>query len=331
MPRRSRKPAPLARPGLWWRAPLAAKELAGLPDDEAHVLIVQARQLAVAKLQDQIRTLRKFSRAFSAAHGFALDSKKIVRLHPAKLKQLRDAARQLAYAQARPHILFVAKGSAQRAAAARLGGEIVPEQYVYVFHPSAPDKTKAHYDPKTREIVLTATVKKGVLYDILYKMPRRPKTWKQVRKFTLELKKRGMKHGHYRLYTDLYGPIGTTYSLDVLEDGLDEFFAMYSRFMATTVLGWLWMSSSVQKARSHMRRDQTLAEKFQEGRALIQQQRDDRIKRRLGIKTPKRRALDKKKKILIKKAKRIMTPKQIRQSVAAKKRKRKKKQAKRKK
>lgn len=318
-----RRPRVVSRPARWWRDPIPFAKLVGLSDGEAELLIAQERALRVARIQEQIRSLRNFSNAFNARDGYSLRSRDIVRLHPSKLKKLRDAELRLRQAQSRPHIFFVPKSKPQHAAAQRLAGSILPKQKVYVLHPSMPERAKATYDKKAREIVITTQVKGGELYDILYKMPRKPKSWDQVRRFTTELKRRGMRHGHYRLFTDLYGPIGTTYSLDVLEDGLDEFFSTYTKYMATTVLGWLWLSSSLQKSRKIIRRQRTQAERFQDARMRVRQRQEDLIKRRIGIRTPKRKPVEEYIRKQVLKTKRALVPKKKRKRKATtKKRKR---------
>jgi hypothetical protein len=321
-----------ARPARWWREPIDPKKLEGLSEDEAHVYIVQERGLRVAQLQEKIRTLRKFSNDFTAANGYPLQSHDLVRLHPSRYKKLNAAYQQIRNAQSRPHVFYQPRSKRQRAAAQRLAGELIPNQKIFVIHHGNAERGSAKFDPETGEIQVATTVKGGELYQIIYRMPKRPKSWRQVKTFTRQLKKRGMKYGRYRLFTDLYGPIGTTYELSTLEDGIDEFFATYSKYMSTTVLGWLWVGTSLDKARRHVRRAKSTAERFQEARERMEQQREDRVKRQLGIRVPKRRPPTKATVKQVRKMKKLLSPpRHQRKPVSRKKRKAKRKAPKRKK
>lgn len=283
-------PAPtkkIQRPGRWWRTPLPAEKLKDLPSDEAAFLVAQERLLKTEQLKDQLRELRAYSSDFDAAKGFPLREADLIRLAPAKLRKIKRAYATLKHAQSQPFVTFSPKTTKQKRAAKLRAGEILPGQRKFLIHHG--DARLAQAEWKDGEIQITTRVKGGEIYERIYFFPRRPRSWKEVIRETKALQRRGMRSGYYKIYNTVYGPIGELVDIDALVDALEQFFSTYNKWLAGTILGWVWMSTSIDVARKKQRKHKTTAERFQEQRKALAQREQDRLKRRLGIKVPKRR------------------------------------------
>jgi hypothetical protein len=282
------KKVPLVpRPARWWREPLPATKLADVGPDEASFLIAQERLLKTEQLKEQLRTLRRYSNAFGAAQGFPLQTTKLIRLPDAKLKRLKRAYQALQRAQSQPYVEFTARTPKQKTAGRQRAGEILPQQKRFLIHHG--DARLARADWIDGEIQITTTVKGGEIYERIYLFRKRARSWHSVVVQTQALMKRGMRTGNYKILNSLYGPIGELVSLDKLIDSLEQFFSTYNRWLAGTILGWVWMGTSLDVARKRQRRQKTQAERFQDQRRLLLQREQDLVKRRLGMKVPRRR------------------------------------------
>lgn len=286
-PTRAPAPRTLTRsPALWWREPLKESALADASPGEREVLIAQERALKTEQLKERIQTLRKYSTAFEASDGYSLRTSDIVRLPASKLKKVERAFQALRRAQSHPHVEFVAKSDQQRIAAKRRAGEILPGQKRFLIHHG--DARLARAEWVDGDIQITTSVKGGEIYERIYLFPKRPRSWPQVVRQTQALMRRGMRTGNYKILNSLYGAIGELVSIDKLEDSLEQFYSTYSRWLAGTILGWVWMGTSLDEARTRQRKQKTQAERFQEQRKMLQQRESDRMRRRLGMKVPKR-------------------------------------------
>lgn len=284
---RSKSGTPVTRPSPWWRDPLPETALRDAGPDERAALIAQERVLKTEQLKERVRSLRKFSTAFDASEGYSLRTVDIIRLSPAKLKKLERAFQSLRRAQSHPYVEFTARTSKQKQAAKRRAGEIIPGQKRFLIHHG--DARLARAEWKDGDIQITTTVKGGEIYERIYLFPKKPRSWPQVVKQTNDLMRRGMRTGNYKILNSLYGAIGELVSLDKLQDSLEQFYATYSKWLAGTILGWVWMGTSLDAAQKRQKKEKTQAERFQEQRKMLQQREQDRMRRRLGMKTPKRR------------------------------------------
>lgn len=275
------------RPAQWWREPLKESALRDAGPDERAALIAQERVLKTAQLKERLRTLRRYSSAFDPSEGYTLRTSEIIRLPLRKLKRLDLAWQSLQRAQSRPYVEFKARTPKQKKAAKQRAGEIVPGQKVFLIHHG--DARTARAEWKDGQIQVTTTVKGGEIYERIYYFEKRPRSWEQVQANTRALMRRGMRTGNYKILNSLYGPIGELVSLDKLEDSLEQFYATYNKWLAGTILGWVWMGTSLDSARQRQRKQKTQAERFQEQRKIIRQKESDRMRRRLGMKVPKRR------------------------------------------
>lgn len=277
----------IPRPGAWWRTPIAAEKLRDLPPDEAALLIAQERMLRTERVKDTIRELRQFSSDFDAENGYPLDDRKLIRIPAAKIRKLRRAHETLKRATSHPFVTFTPKTKKQKKSAEGRAGKILPGQRKFIIHHSDARSAKAEW--KDGEIQITTTVKGGQIFERIYLFRRKPRRWSDVVRFTKDLMRRGMRTGYYKIYNSVYGPIGELVSIDALIDSLEQFFSTYNKWLAGTIKGWVWMSTSLDVARTKQRRQKTTAERFQERRKELQQQEQDRLKRRLGMRVPKRR------------------------------------------
>lgn len=281
-------PELIQRPAQWWREPLKPAALAGAGPDERDALIAQERALKTEQLKERLRTLRKYSSAFDPSEGYTLRTSEIIRLPLAKLKKLDRAWQSLQRAQSQPFVEFYARTSKQKEAAKQRAGEILPDQKVFLIHHG--DARIARAEWKDGQIQITTTVKGGEIYERIYYFEKRPRSWEQVQAQTRRLMTRGMRTGNYKILNSLYGAIGELVGLDKLEDSLEQFYATYNKWLAGTILGWIWMGTSLDSAREKQRKQKTQAERFQEQRKIIREKESDRMRRRLGMKVPKRRA-----------------------------------------
>lgn len=288
--RRKIVPSPtkkIQRPGRWWRTPLPAEKLRDLPTDEAAFLVAQERLLRTENLKEQLRELRAFSSDFDAAKGFPLKDADLIRLPSAKLRKIKRAHATLKHAQSQPFITFTPKTPKQKRAAKKRAGVILPGQRKFIIHHG--DARLARAEWTDGEIQVTTRVKGGELFERIYYFPRTPRSWKEVIRETKALQRRGMRSGYYKIFNTVYGPIGELVDIDALVDALEQFFSTYNKWLAGTILGWVWISNSIDVARKKQRRHKTTAERFQDQRKLLAQREQDRLKRRLGMKVPKRR------------------------------------------
>lgn len=274
-------------PGLWWREPLSESALRDAGADEREALIAQERVLKTEQLKERLRTLRKYSSAFDSSNGYTLKTSEIIRLPLAKLKRLNRAFDSLRRAQSHPHVEFHAKTAKQKRAAKQRAGEILPDQKVFLIHHG--DARLARAEWKDGIIQITTTVKGGEIYERIYLFDKRPRSWRDVERQSESLMRRGMKTGNYKILNSLYGPIGELVGSDKIMDSLEQFFSTYNQWLAGTILGWIWMGTSLDAARERQRRQKTQAERFQEQRQVKLQREKDLLKKRLGMRVPKRR------------------------------------------
>lgn len=287
-----KSPSLVQRPARWWRTPIAADKLRELPPDEAAFLVAEARLLKTEQLKEQLRELRTYSKDFDAAAGFKLRDRDLIRLPAAKIRKLRRAHSTLKHAQSQPFVTFTPKSARQKKAAKQRAGEILPGQRKFIIHHGDARLARAEWKVDKSgqgEIQITTTVKGGEIYERIYSFPRRPRSWAEVVRETEKLQTRGMRTGSYKLYNSVYGPIGELVDIEALVDDLEQFYSTYNKWLAGTILGWIWMGTSADVARKKQRRQKSTAERFQEQRDFLAQREQDRMKRRLGIRVPKRR------------------------------------------
>lgn len=287
----------VTRPSSWWREPLTPARLrdlreSGASQDEINFIRTQERQLKVELLKNQIRDLRQFSVDFDASvlkrvgrkvkrvTNYPLDENKLIRLHPSKLRKLKDAHEQLVRAKGQPYVLARPRTAAQYRSVGKRAGVIIPGQKVFFVHGVSTQNTEARFSGGVLEIVSKATG--GEVYDRHYYFPRRPRSWNEVKKFTRQLQKTGMRTGNYKLLNSLYGPIGGLVDRDQLLEQLDEYFGTYNRWMAGTILGWRWYGTSIDRARDKQRREKTAAQRFKETRDFLAKKAKRKIEEKLG-------------------------------------------------
>lgn len=276
----------VTRPAAWWREPLTPAHLRNLKDvgasrDEIAVIRAQERALKTEKLKDQIRELRKYSRDFDAKDGYPLKAQDVIRLHPSKIKKLKDAHEQIVRAKGQGYIEVKPRSDRQAISTIQRAGQIIPGQKVFFLH--GVDPTKSQVDFVDGNLRVTSAVTGGAVYDVVYYFPHKPRSWRDIKDMTAAIQRKGMKHGNYKILNSLYGPIGETVSHDQLQEQLEEYFGTYNRWMAGTMLGWRWYGSTQTAAGRKIKRERTTAERFKETRKFIAQKRERQIKERLGV------------------------------------------------
>lgn len=269
------------RPARWWREPIEARKLAGLDSEEAHYLIAQERLLKTEQLKEQIRKLRQYSTEFGPAQGYTLSELELIRLPAAKLRKLKRAHESLQRALSQPSVEFTARTKKQKEAAKKRAGEIIPGQKRFVIHHGDAARAKAEW--KGGEIQIKTTVKGGELYETIYYFPRKPRRWSDVIKYTEQIQRRGMRTGIYKIFNTLYGPIGMPVSQPRLVEALEDYFSTYSKWLAGTILGWVWMGTSVDKVVRKERKRLAAAERFKMVREHKAYKERRRIAERLGV------------------------------------------------
>lgn len=251
----------ISRPGHWWREPLSASLLAGKDEDTRDRLIAEARQKRVAKLKEQLRLARQYSKDFSPANGYTLRERELIRLPPSKLEKLRHAATQLANALTRPHVVVTPRTKAQLKSTVMRAGKLFPSQTKFIVHTLQASKTKARF--RAGQLELVVRLKKGEIIERLYLFPRRPKSWDDVYDMTAAIQRKGVKTGYYKLYSSLYGAIANAVSHDRMLRSLEEFFATYRNEMAQGILGWQWIGSTYESQRRQQKKQLTTEQRFQ--------------------------------------------------------------------
>lgn len=283
----ARKVAPILKP---FREPLKPAKLVGLEKRDADHLIATERKLFTAQLQEKLRTVRQFFGGFESRDGYPLDAHGIVRIHPSKYDRLLYHFEQVQRATSVPYLTFKPKNEAEKAAAINRAGELGKNQKVFVIHHLDAKVSTVRYVPDesgsdeygTLEIVTKAG--SGAVFERIYYFPKRPKSWKGVRKQTELLMKRGMRTGFYKIFNTIYGPLGEPSQREKLLETLDLFWSTYNKWLAGTILGWAWIGTTLDSALARQDKQQTMADKFQEARKERQKRETNRIKRRLGIK-----------------------------------------------
>lgn len=278
-------PVKITRPARWWRDPLTPARMrdlreSGAGEDEIAVIRAQERQLKTELIKNQIRELRKYSRDFEASAGYRLKDNELIRLHPSKLKKLKDAHEQIVRAKGQPYLEVRPRSQRQEKDTLKRAGKILPGQKVYFLHGVSTKDAETKFTDGRLQIV--HKVRGGEIHDINYYFPRKPRSWGEVKKFTRELQRRGMKTGNYKLLNSLYGSIGGLVSRDQMLEQLDEYFGTYNKFMAGTILGWRWYGTSLDKARGKQRREKTTAERFKETRDFLARKEKRKIEEKLG-------------------------------------------------
>lgn len=279
-PVRAQRPTFTQRPGAWWREPIDKRKLSGLGEDEARFLVEQERLLKTELLKEQIRTLRQYSTEFDAADGYPLTTSELIRIPATKLRKLRRAHESLQRAKSQPNVEISARTKKQKKTAKQRAGEIIPGQKRFLIHHGDAAKAKAVW--KDGEIEIKTTVKGGEIYERIYYFPRRPRTWGDVKRMTADLQRRGMRTGIYKVFNTLYGPIGQPVQLSKLQEALEDFFGTYSKWLAGTILGWIWIGTSIDSSLKRERRRLAAAERFKMTREFKAYKERRRIEERLG-------------------------------------------------
>lgn len=291
----TKKPAKqLQRPAAWWRVPIPPAKLAGLSDDEKQFLIAQERLLRIEKIKDDIRILRQFSHDFTAAHGYPLRTHELIRLHPTRARKLHDAVMVIRRAQAKPNIVLTPKNARQKKTAKQRAGQLIPGQKKFILHPNNANATARFVDKgRVIEIVTPIPGRQGrgdkAIFARQYLFPRRPRSWDDVADMSADLQK-VMRPGAYRLITTQYGTIAELVQREKLTEILDGYLASYNKGFAETILGWEWLGDNFTSARKRVAHKKTVEERWAAVRKQRQQAELDRVKDRLGIQHPKRRA-----------------------------------------
>jgi hypothetical protein len=277
------------RVATFYREPVGARKLVGLPPREARHVIAQERLLKVAKLQEDLTTLRKVFGGFEAKDGYPLAKAKLTRLSDAKIERIRKYAQQLKRATSVPNVQFVPKNNAERRAAIQRAGLLGLKQKVFFIHHSDARIAKARYVKDetggnrwgTIEIVTKAAG--GEVRERIYYFPHRPRAWDDVIEYTEELLEAGMATGFYKLFNSIYGPIGDLVEREKLIEALETFFSTYNTWLAGTILGWVWLGTSYDSAAGKQQQQRTTAQRFQEARAKIAARERKRLRKRLGL------------------------------------------------
>lgn len=265
----------IPRPSKWYREPIAPDRLALIDEREQPTFIAQERILRLEKLKQKIRDLRKYSNDFSAANGITLRTRELVRISASTYGKINRAADILSRATARPFVPVTPRTPAQRKSVVEQAGEIIPGQKRFLVHTESAARTKATF--AKGELKLIETVKGGELYEIRYLFQRRPRSWNDVKKFTLELQQRGMRAGNYKLINTLYGDIGIPVTLNKLQEGLESYYGTYNRFMAGTILGWRWYGTSIDAAFRKEDKIKRVQDRFKETRDFQKFKEERRI------------------------------------------------------
>lgn len=255
-------PAKISRPGRWWREPLTRAQLSAIDADLRDAAISNAREIRTAKLKEQLRLVRQYSKDFSPSNGYTLRERELIRLAPSKLEKLRHAAIQLANALSRPHVTVSPRTKAQIKSTARRAGKLFPSQTKYIVHTLQASRTKPRFRDGQLELVIK--LKKGEIIERLYLFPRSPRSWDDVYDMTEVIQRRGIKTGYYKLYSSLYGPIANAVSHDRMLRSLNEFFSTYRNEMSQGILGWQWIGSTYQSQRKRQKQQFTTEERFKQ-------------------------------------------------------------------
>lgn len=274
------KSALIQRPSSWWREPLTRKQRTELPEGEAAILREQERAWKVEKYKGMIRELRKVSTEFEADKGYPLTTNKLIRIAPAKMRKLEDAYRRLQNVTSTPYIAARPRTKEQLRNVKRQAAQVIPGQKVYFLHvDDAQDKRVKFKDGR---VVIETTVKGGKIFRADYLFPRKPRDWDDVKRFTRQIQREGMRDGAYRILTNIYGAAGNLIERDAMQDELDSFFSTYRDGFAEFIIGWKWYGSSFTLAERKVRREKTTAERFKEIRKHNKQMEQRRTLERLG-------------------------------------------------
>lgn len=278
--KRVKKPAKIAVSkappvAAFYREPVAERKLIGLPPKEARHVVAQERAYKVAKLKEDIETLRRIFGGFEARDGYPLTTEKLIRLPAAKLDRIRKYMEQYRRATSVPTVQFTPKTYAERRAAIQRAGLLGLKQKVFFIHHSDARIATARYvkDEKggdrwgTIEIVTQA--KGGVIRERIYYFPHRPRSWDDVVSYTEELLEAGMLSGFYKIFNSIYGPIGDLVEREKLIETLEGFYSTYNAWLAGTILGWVWLGTSYDDAADKQEKQRTTAQRFQEARAKV--------------------------------------------------------------
>lgn len=283
-----------AGPIRQYREPVKQAKLVGLTERDANYLVASGQKIFAYQLQEKLRLVRKFFGGFEARDGYPLTAHGIVRMHPSRYQRLLYHHEQVARATSVPYVTFTPANAVQRKAAIERAGELAPNQRVFIIHHLDAKTARARYVPDdsggdtygTIEIVTRAGA--GEVFERIYYFPKRPKSWRGVRKQTELLMKLGMRTGFYKIFNTIYGPLGEPSEREQLLDTLDLFWSTYNKWLAGTLLGWVWIGTSLDTALARQDRQRSVAEKFQEAREAKQKREQKRMRTRLGIKAPKR-------------------------------------------
>lgn len=252
----------LSRPGSWWREPLTVDQLRKVDPDLRDAAVANAREIRTAKLKEQLRLARQYSKDFTPANGYTLIERELIRLPASKLEKLRHAAIQLANALSRPHVIVTPVTQAQLKSTVHRAGRLFPSQTKFIVHTLQAERTKPRFRKGQLELVIK--LKKGEMVERLYLFPRRPKSWDDVYSMTEKIQQKGIKTGYYKLYSSLYGAIANAVSHDRMLRSLNEFFAVYRNEMAQGILGWQWIGSTYKSQRKAQKKQFTTEERFRQ-------------------------------------------------------------------
>lgn len=277
-PTRRKQPSrakPLPRPSKWYREPLSKRDLMLIDEREQPTYIAQERILRLEKLKEKIRTLRRYSNAFGSKNGIDLTTRKLVRIPESTYRRINREADKLSRATSRPFVTVVPRTKQQRVSTTREAGKLIEGQTRFIIHTESASRVRATF--QQGQLKLIETVKGGEITEVRYFFKRKPRSWNDVKKFTAELQRKGMKTGNYKLVNNLYGDIGRPMSREKLQEGLEDYYGTYNRFMAGTILGWRWYGTSLDSTLKKEAKIKRVETRFKEVRAYQKYKEDRRL------------------------------------------------------
>lgn len=285
-------PKKVQRPAKWWREPLTRAQLEQIAPENREAAIERARAIAVERVKNDIRQLRKFATGFDASDGYSLNTRELIRLPAARQRKLFKNADILRRATSRPFVAVSPRTPAQRKNLKTDFGQLLPGQKKFIYHTPSPATTEVHFRNGKPEVV--SKVKGGELFERIYYFHRRPKSWDDLIDLTERLLPSMPRNGRFKIYTAQLGAVGDTMTHDQIIAHLNEFFFQYDNRFSETILGYQWFGDSFDTARSRLKRKKTMEERFKERREYDRKMRERRTLERLGKAKPCRKCRRKK-------------------------------------
>lgn len=278
--KRAPKPALIQRPASWWREPLTKRQREGIPEDELAITREQERGWKVERYKEMIRSLRRVTAGFEASDGFPLTTNQLIRIPPAKLRKLEDAYRRLQNVTSHPYVEARPRTKEQLKNVRLQAAQVFKGQKVYFLHPETTEGTKVRF--RKGRVILETTAGTVKRFEGTYYFPRKPRKWDDVKRYTAQIQREGMRDGSYRLMTSIYGAAGSLTDRDAMQEALDSFWSTYKDGFAEFITGWKWYGTSWEIARRKVKREKTTAERFKEVRAFQRYKKQRQVLERLG-------------------------------------------------